>query len=1689
MKSTWKRALATLLTIAMMATLLVVPAAAADKYTYNFSTDTTSDFFTITATDGDYRTFKTPGTFDSVTYTKGLTLTQDSTGKPTNALVEFSGAGTLKVLLAQKKDACTLATGKKVHIDGVDSANRYTSDATAWVTAELGQGNHALWARDQVIVLAMEFTPVSTGSAFVTGVELKGTPDGGSTATNTPSVTVKKAARTIAMTADVTGGESGTVKSWTVTDADGNDATAKGVTITEGADGKSATVNVAATATRGKYTITAVSTDPGDGEDLADGVTGTATLSVNRAVLEGLSFTTADQSLKVGDEPVQMDTKTQWAAASTADCIVDPEDDADAVNFSSSDTSVVTVTNGNIPGDGIGTLTVVGVGSAVITATSVRTGPDGQPKTATMNVTVDKGDKTLKLSKPNNTKMVATGGDFLFELEGLPDDETAAPHTFVTVTPSEGVSVSAPTADDKPYSDESQNKDGWNVKVHLPANETDREVQYTVSAAYDGTSANWNVTGTPSQSVCVLGADAKTIAINAQTNAGGDVTITSGQDLVLKVDAVVKDATNADTSDAIDFTWKHGDDELTADGSTIIITTGTCTLAGHVGHTECTLTIKGAMAANAGEYTCEAAAQEDASNNTSASFTVKVNKKAGVVPTADVDAATRKLTGVQAGWQYSLDGVGDSAHWQTIDGTEVTIPETIDGVTMSAVNGIDIKDPGDADTLPATQHIVLTRAETPDLEPGDGVLIVTNHAEGQTYEIKGGSYADFTAVTATENTDKTEATISGLTNGTEYEVRVPYQGHVLGSLETAKATPTEPAGDPAELLTAIRAAKNQVIGIWYSADGTDVVEGAKWVSTADGAAYNAAIAKATAVANSETATTAQINAAKDELAQAVNTFKALEKKVGTKKADAFVLNMNEQTKQTLASKDNPATMVEGLGTQGFFTLVGNKAGSTAAAVEDGDALFDNGFFGYQRWNAQGKVEGRNSNSWYCKAIKFTTTVPNATVKVWTRNGGTSIRHLGVMGQATVTSTTDVAPGACVVDTLTLAAAGTYYLGASDNTLHIYRVEVVQPGVDPHPEVVDTSDLDAAIAQAKALDTTLATSADGEDIAQGTQWVTEKMKSDLATALSDAESVCANADATQDEVDAAAEALTAAIAAYQPADGKKLASDVSGLATAVAAAKAKMTGVETSDDGGADIAKDKTWVTAAVKAALEQAITDAETVIAKGENATETEITAAAQALKTASDAFVPAAGTKEPAVTKYTVTVTGGTTDKAEAAEGESVTVTANAPDTGKVFDKWTSSDLTLSAADEVKATVTFSMPAKNVALTATYKDDQGGDKPDGPDKTALNSAITAAEAAIADVEVSTDGADVSKSKQWVTQEAKDAYAAAIAAAKTVAGKADATEENVTQAVADLAEATTAFEAAKADGTKTSSGSRPAIGSGTTPSGDTTATNPDGAKVTVSTDKDGATTAAVTVPSGVDKTTVTIPVAQPSNTLVPVIVNADGTEEIVRMSAVTEDGVALTLDKSATVKLVNNAKEFVDVPGHWAEKSVDFTTARELFNGTDATHFTPDGAMTRAMMATVLFRLSGEDQAEAAANFTDVADTWYTDAVAWAAETGVVNGYGNGTFVPEKSITREELAVMVYRYAKSLGLGYAAGQEIPDLTYADADQVSEWAYEAISWLSVNGVLNGKPGNVVDAAGLASRAEVSTVLERFVKLAK
>ena len=185
----------------------------------------------------------------------------------------------------------------------------------------------------------------------------------------------------------------------------------------------------------------------------------------------------------------------------------------------------------------------------------------------------------------------------------------------------------------------------------------------------------------------------------------------------------------------------------------------------------------------------------------------------------------------------------------------------------------------------------------------------------------------------------------------------------------------------------------------------------------------------------------------------------------------------------------------------------------------------------------------------------------------------------------------------------------------------------------------------------------------------------------------------------------------------------------------------------------------------------------------------------------------------------------------------------------------------------------------------------------------------------------------------------------------------------------------------------------------------------------------------------------------------------------------------------------SSSTPFLDIRTHWAKSAIESAVAKGLFAGTSPTTFHPDQAMNRAMLVTVLYRMEKEPAAEGRGkSFVDVsAGAYYAKAVAWASDKGIVAGYSETQFGPEDTITREQLAVILNRYATYKG--YNTSKTADLAAFQDADQISEWARVPVQWANVMKLLNGRTSTTLAPKGSATRAEVAKILVTFLDTVK
>lgn len=175
---------------------------------------------------------------------------------------------------------------------------------------------------------------------------------------------------------------------------------------------------------------------------------------------------------------------------------------------------------------------------------------------------------------------------------------------------------------------------------------------------------------------------------------------------------------------------------------------------------------------------------------------------------------------------------------------------------------------------------------------------------------------------------------------------------------------------------------------------------------------------------------------------------------------------------------------------------------------------------------------------------------------------------------------------------------------------------------------------------------------------------------------------------------------------------------------------------------------------------------------------------------------------------------------------------------------------------------------------------------------------------------------------------------------------------------------------------------------------------------------------------------------------------------------------------------------FLDVKSNdWYYNAVSFVYEKGYFSGTAADAFSPNTSMTRAMLATVLHRVSGLEKPGSGTEFNDVpADGWFANGIAWASERKIVNGMGDGSYDPDRAVTREELVTMLHRYQKYRKGNVSAKGSLSE--YPDGDAVASWAREAMEWAVGAELVKGRNTGHLDPKGTATRAEVATILQRF-----
>ena len=236
-------------------------------------------------------------------------------------------------------------------------------------------------------------------------------------------------------------------------------------------------------------------------------------------------------------------------------------------------------------------------------------------------------------------------------------------------------------------------------------------------------------------------------------------------------------------------------------------------------------------------------------------------------------------------------------------------------------------------------------------------------------------------------------------------------------------------------------------------------------------------------------------------------------------------------------------------------------------------------------------------------------------------------------------------------------------------------------------------------------------------------------------------------------------------------------------------------------------------------------------------------------------------------------------------------------------------------------------------------------------------------------------------------------------------------------------------------------------------------------EVEASRDSNTAPTVKIELPRNSGDTKVEIPVSNATPGTVAVLVHPDGTEEIVKNSLPTEDGIQLTINGGATVKIVDNSKDFIDTRNHWAKDAIDFVSARGLVNGMNDSIYAPNNSTTRAQLWTILARQNDAD--------LNGGNTWYEKAQLWSKNKGISDGTE-----PNAAINRAQMVTMLWR---AMGQPAAGGSA----SFADVPADSYYA-QAVAWAIENGITAGVGGGRFDPNSTCTRAQIAAFLARSMK---
>lgn len=241
----------------------------------------------------------------------------------------------------------------------------------------------------------------------------------------------------------------------------------------------------------------------------------------------------------------------------------------------------------------------------------------------------------------------------------------------------------------------------------------------------------------------------------------------------------------------------------------------------------------------------------------------------------------------------------------------------------------------------------------------------------------------------------------------------------------------------------------------------------------------------------------------------------------------------------------------------------------------------------------------------------------------------------------------------------------------------------------------------------------------------------------------------------------------------------------------------------------------------------------------------------------------------------------------------------------------------------------------------------------------------------------------------------------------------------------------------------------------------------------------------VTAQSG-EQIRVQLPEGTDESDYLPYYLDENGEKVFIPFAAMDGDGnLNFIAPQDGEYHFGPNEVSFADTEGRWSEQSIQFAASRGIFVGVGNNEFNPTGVMNRAMIITVLYRLAGAPKVSGSSGYTDVKDgRWYSDAVQWGKENGIILGYGNGAFGVDDSVTREQLCTMLLRFLSYMG--YDLSEVAAPTAFDDADDIAGWAETAVGFCQTSGLIYGMPDGTFRPGEGTTREQCCAIMERMIR---